>query len=78
MASSEGHQVQADGCEVKPGSAEQREDSSLEASDALQQDSSPLLSQRALDELGQLQEVADPADPENYPLHSPWAFWFDR
>ena len=36
----------------------------------------PQLSQRALDELGQLQ--TDRADPDNFPLHSPWAFWFDR
>lgn len=73
MASSEGRLER--GCEGKPGSAEE---SSLEAPDPLQELLSPLLSQRALDELGELQEAADPADPENYPLHSPWAFWFDR
>ena len=42
----------------------------------LQSQSSPQLSRRALDELGQLQ--TDPADPDNYPLHSAWAFWFER
>lgn len=38
---------------------------------------SPRLSRKALDELGpENQSRAD--DPENYPLHSPWSFWYDR
>lgn len=38
---------------------------------------SPRLSRKALDELGPENESrAD--DPENYPLHSPWSFWYDR
>lgn len=36
---------------------------------------SPQLSPRTLDELGQLQ--TDP-DPDNYRLHTPWTFWFER
>lgn len=63
----------------KPGSVEQRKEGPLEAPDTLHPLSSPQLSRRALDELGQLQEIADAdVDPENYPLHSPWAFWFER
>ncbi|CAI8030044.1 Eukaryotic translation initiation factor 4E type 3 [Geodia barretti] len=40
----------------------------------LQPHPSSLLSRRTLDELGQLQD----ADPDNYKLHSSWAFWFER
>lgn len=57
---------------------EQEQCSSTAPDAESQPNSSPLLSRRALDELGQLQEVAEPPDPENYPLHSPWAFWFER
>lgn len=57
---------------------EQQEESSSQVSESLQPHSSPQLSRRALDELGQLQETTDANDPENYPLHSPWAFWFER
>lgn len=57
---------------------EQQEESSSQVSESLQPHSSPQLSRRAWDELGQLQETTDADDPENYPLHSPWAFWFER
>ena len=35
---------------------------------------SPRLSRKAHDEL----EKCSSEDPDNYPLHSPWTFWFDR
>ena len=38
--------------------------------------SSPRLSRKMLDELGQENEAT--GDPENLPLHTPWTFWFDR
>ena len=64
---------------MQAGSAEQQEEGSLAVLDGdIELSTSPQLSRRTLDELGQLQEVADPADPENYPLHSPWTFWFER
>ncbi len=37
---------------------------------------SPTLSRKTLDVLGT--ENENTGDPENYPLHSPWTFWFDR
>ena len=37
------------------------------------------LSQRVQDEVGAENERgADGDDPNNYPLHSSWSFWFDR
>ena len=37
------------------------------------------LSQRVQDEVGAENERgAGGGDPDNYPLHSPWTFWFDR
>lgn len=77
MASSE-ERDEGGGGKQRSVDLEQQEESSLQTSDSLQPHSSPQLSRRALDELGQLQEVAGANDPENYPLHSPWAFWFER
>lgn len=50
--------------------------SDLEPPEPAQAHPSPQLSRRTLDELGQTNENAD--DPDNYPLYSPWAFWFER
>lgn len=37
------------------------------------------LSQRVQDEVGvENEKGADGDDPNNYPLHSSWSFWFDR
>ena len=37
------------------------------------------LSQRVQDQVGAENERgAGDDDPNNYPLHSPWTFWFDR
>lgn len=79
MASGE-EQTQSEcaGGKLRSADLEQQEESSLQASDPLQPHSSPQLSRRALVELGQLQEATEANDPENYPLHSPWAFWFER
>ncbi len=38
---------------------------------------SPTLSRKTLDALGAENESSG-GDPENYPLHTPWTFWFDR
>lgn len=66
--------------EAGAGQEEEEEDGerSLAPPDGveLQPQPSPQLSKRTLDELGQLQ--TSDADPDNYPLHSTWAFWFER
>lgn len=36
---------------------------------------SPRLSRKAQDEI---ESCSSEDDPENYPLHTPWTFWFDR
>ena len=65
--------------EQREEEAKQQEESGLAAADADSQPySSPQLSRRALEELDELHEAEAAADPENYPLHSPWAFWFER
>ena len=48
----------------------------LQLSELIAARASPRLSRKALDELGQENENTD--DPDNYPLYSPWTFWFDR
>ena len=76
MATSEGSL--ADGfCEI-PEAVEEGEGGSLETPELEEAFSPPQLSQDALDELGQLEKNQDLDDPENYPLYSPWAFWFER
>ena len=70
MASSEREGAAGAGEEEERSTAP--EDS--EGSEDLQPHPSSLLSRRTLDELGQLQD----ADPDNYKLHSSWAFWFER
>ena len=57
----------------EPGAAEARDGAE---NSPFRPHPSPQLSRRTLDELGEKNEDAD--DPENYPLNSPWAFWFDR
>ena len=80
MASTEDRGVEAGGgTDERKEEEEEEESSSLSVANAdAMAHSSPQLSRRALDELGQLQGVDKPEDPDNYPLHSPWAFWFER
>lgn len=47
------------------------------ASTSLQIIASPKLSRRTQAEVESDNEVSS-EDPHNYPLHSPWCFWFDR
>ena len=80
MASGESGVVPDDGSdqEGQQRSVGSREEPSLQPHESPQPHASPQLSRRALDELGQLQGPQDAEDPENYPLYSPWAFWFER
>ena len=59
--------------EIGTGQEEEEEERSVEGEDG--EEPSPLLSKQTLDELGTLE---DADDPDNYKLHSSWAFWYDR
>lgn len=39
---------------------------------------SPRLSRRTQEEVIAENDTSSGEDPENYPLHSPWSFWFDK
>ncbi len=39
---------------------------------------SPRLSRRTQKEVVAENDTTSSQDPDNYPLHSPWSFWFDR
>ena len=39
---------------------------------------SPRLSQRTQEEVVAENDASSREDPDNYPLHSSWTFWFDR
>lgn len=39
---------------------------------------SPRLSRKTQEEVVVENDTASGEDPDNYPLHSPWSFWFDR
>ena len=39
---------------------------------------SPRLSRKTQEEIVAENDAASGEDPENYPLHSPWSFWFDK
>lgn len=39
---------------------------------------SPKLSRRTQEEVVAENDTTSGEDPDNYPLHSPWSFWYDR
>lgn len=39
---------------------------------------SPRLSRRTQEEVVAENDTSSGEDPDNYPLHSPWSFWFDK
>lgn len=39
---------------------------------------SPRLSQETQKEVVAENDTESSQDPDNYPLHSPWSFWFDK
>ena len=39
---------------------------------------SPRLSRKTQKEVVAENDASSSQDPDNYPLHSPWSFWFDR
>ncbi len=46
--------------------------------DSRQLTASPRLSRKTQDEVVVENETSSIENPDNYPLHSPWSFWFDR
>lgn len=40
--------------------------------------SSPRLSRKTQEEVIVENDTSNGEDPDNYPLHSPWSYWFDR
>lgn len=61
--------------EDSPGGGAESDGSGAEQPSSLTEN----LSQRVQDQVGAENERgAGDDDPNNYPLHSPWTFWFDR
>ncbi len=67
-----------------PGEASDAEARSLDVSEYGHERSSrsltpsPRLSRRTQEEIVAENDTSSGGDPDNYPLHSPWSFWFDR